>query len=47
MVLSEDTWTCPQTCLEVSQLFFQNLLKPYMIDLGTHSTLIYDALWSI
>ena len=27
--------------------FVQNLQKPYMFDLGTHSPLICDALWSI
>ena len=33
--------------LELVNLFLQNLQKPYMIDLGTHSPLICDALWSI
>ena len=28
-------------------LLVQNLQKPYMFDLGTHSPLICDALWSI
>ena len=39
------TWL--QTFLKVSQLFVQNLQKPFMIDLGTHSRLICDALRSI
>ena len=41
--------TCPQTCLEVSQLFWSKISKqkPYMIDLVTHSPLICEAIWSI
>ena len=38
--------TCPQTCLEVSQLLVQKVQKPHMFDLETHSHLQYDALWS-
>ena len=33
--------------LKLVNLFVQNLQKPYMIDLGTHSPLICDAFWSI
>ena len=33
--------------LKLVNFLVQNLLKPYMFDLGTHSTWIYDALWSI
>ena len=33
--------------LKLNNFFVQNLQKPYMFDLVTHSPLICDALWSI
>ena len=33
--------------LKLVNFLVQNLQKPYMIDLGTHSPLICDAMWSI
>ena len=49
MVTSEGTWHMSRVhkrVLKLVNLFVQNLQKPYMFDLGTHSPLIYDALWS-
>ena len=50
MVPSEDTWHVSRghkRVVKLVNLFVQNLQKPYMIDLVTHSPLICDALWSI
>ena len=50
MVPSEDMWHMSrvQKCvLKLVNFLVQNLQKPYMIDLVTHSNLICDALWSI
>ncbi len=47
MVTSEDTWHVSRVYKRVLKLvnfLVQNLQKPYMIDLGTHSPLIYDAM---
>ena len=39
--------SCVQKCvLKLVNFFVQNLPKPHMIDLGTHSTLTGDDLWS-
>ena len=37
----------PKRVLKFLNFIVQNLQKPYMIDLLTHSNLISDALWSI
>ena len=50
MVPSEDTWHVSRghkRVVKLVNLFVQNLQKPYMIDLVTHSPIICDALWSI
>ena len=50
MVPSEDTWHVSRVhkrVLKLVNFFVQNLQKPYMFDLVTHSPLICDALWSI
>ena len=50
MVPPEDTWHVSRVhkrVLKLVNFFVQNLQKPYMFDLGTHSPLICDALWSI
>ena len=31
--------------MKLVNFFVQNLQKPYMFDLGTHSPIICDALW--
>ena len=50
MVPAEDTWHVSRGhkhVVKLVNLFVQNLQKPYMIDLLTHSPIICDALWSI
>ena len=50
MAPPEDTWHVSRVhkrVLKLVNFFVQNLQKPYMFDLGTHSPLICDALWSI
>ena len=50
MVPIEDTWHVSRVhkrVLKLVNFLVQNLLKPYMFNLGTHSTRIYDVLWSI
>ena len=50
MVPSEDTWHVSlvhKGALKLVNFFVQNLQKPYMFDLVTHSPLICDALWLI
>ena len=50
MVPPEDMWHVSRVhkrVLKLVNFFVQNLQKPYMFDLGTHSPLICDALRSI
>ena len=50
MVPPEDTWHVSRVhkrVLKLVNFFVQNLQKPYMFDLVTHSPLICDALGSI
>ena len=50
MVPSEATWHVSRghkRVLKLVNFLVQNLQKPYMIDLGTNSPLIYDNMWSI
>ena len=50
MARSEDMWYVSRVhkrILKLVNFLVQNLQKPYMIDLVTHSPLICDAMWSI
>ena len=50
MVPPEDTWHVSRVhkrVLKLVNFFVQNLQKPYMFDLVTHSPSICEALWSI